>query len=325
MTTGSWVERPAVAALTRSVRELSMWADRKGRLQRLVRPLARRLRRALIRLGNPAAPYPIGGFEIDLPLSHPLPQYREAYPLYDTAVGRLARVVWDARPGSSVIDIGANVGDTAAVIRSASQAPLLCIEGSAEFAPLLVKNAARLGPAVYVETVFVGPKRATIRAHVNSARGTASLEQATDGSSVEIETLDEILRRNPALPGPGLVKVDTDGFDCPIIEGSLEFWEKHRPVLFFEYDPDYYPEWDPRPMFEGLRAIGYERALAYENVGEFAGSVPLSDPILLDELHIRYQGCAHVRYADLCLFHRDHGAVGEAFRRAELVAARRRR
>ena len=95
-------------------------------------------------------------------------------------------------------------------------------------------------------------------------------------------------------------------------------WSSWRPVLFFEYVPDYYPEWSPLPMFDGLLAAGYDRAIVYDQYGELLASVPLSDRTLLVDLHTYYSG----RYADLCLFHRDDRELGSAFGAQERAAAR---
>lgn len=306
-----------------AVRALSVWASGPGLLRTTLRPLSTQMRQALVRAGDPTVSYLVGRFEIELPLSHELPRYRSIHPLYDTALGRLAKLLALAYPDRSVIDVGANVGDTAATIRTESAAPLLCIEGSKAFFPLLERNAALLGRDVFLEHTLIGPERASISGMVQVQRGTAAVVPDDSGAVLQMEPLEDVVRRHPTLPQPKLLKIDTDGYDCPIVEGSVELWRRAQPVLFFEFDPDFYPGWDPRPMFEALKAIGYERALVYENTGEYAGSVPLSDLTLVDELHQRYRGWNHERYADLCLFHAVDRALGEQFRIEELRTARR--
>jgi tRNA G46 methylase TrmB len=79
---------------------------------------------------------------IKLPPGHELPEYREVYPKYDTFLGKLARIL---PPGSTVIDIGANVGDLlASMITQNKELNFLCIEPDSLFFEYLVSNSKRL-------------------------------------------------------------------------------------------------------------------------------------------------------------------------------------
>lgn len=307
---------PLRTRLATATRAAGLWAARPVVLRAAVRPLLRAARRALVRAGDPSLPYRIGRVEIVVPLSHDLPFIQAAHPLYDAALARLAAAVWAARPGSSAIDIGANVGDTAAAIRSASPAPILAIEGHPGYAAILRANAARIGDVMVEETLVAA---ATGKAP-GAWRLTAGTGRFANGEgSTAAERLGDIVARHPELPPPALVKIDTDGFDCPIVETGMDLWARWRPALFFEYVPDYYDAgWSPLPMFEGLRSAGYERVLVYDQFGEYLASMPLGDRILLGELHTFYSG----RYADFCLWHAQDRDAGEAFRRGEEAAAR---
>ena len=57
------------------------------------------------------------------PHGHWFPHYREN-------LGRLAAAVERKYPGRGFIDVGANAGDNAAIVRAHSSLPILCIEGS---------------------------------------------------------------------------------------------------------------------------------------------------------------------------------------------------
>jgi len=267
----------------------------------LVGGVCSRLRRMVVATADPLVRFKIGRFELLLPLAHRLPLYRRAHPLYDAAIGRLAALVHEKYPPAFVVDIGANVGDTAAIIRSESPAPLLCIEGDERFFALLEQNARGLGPAVHLEKALVGGAADTVTGSLQSRNGTARVVSSGSGS-ITLITLEQILDRNPNLRPLGLVKIDTDGFDCPIVESNLGLWEKLGPVLFFEYDPAFYPGWDPLPMWEGLARAGYEQVLVLENTGEYTLTVNLHDRLSLEDLHARYMGWSHGRYADVAVF-----------------------
>jgi hypothetical protein len=184
--------------------------------------------------------------------------------------------------------VGANVGDTAALVRAETDVPILCIEGDERFFALLERNAARIG-SVELEHAFV---EAPARGRIVREAGTARIVEGDDALSAK--PLARILEEHPRFVRPALVKLDTDGMDVPIIEANLELLARLRPVLFFEYDPHL----GAGPaIFDRLREAGYARAEWYENTGKLAATVPLPE-----HLHDAYVGHGGARYADVCVF-----------------------
>jgi FkbM family methyltransferase len=239
-------------------------------------------RRLLVRLGDPTVRYRVGGIDLELPLSHELPFYRHDHPLYDARIGALAREL-----GGPVVDVGANVGDTAAAIRSESAVPVLCVEGDDRFFSLLERNAARLGD-VELERVFVeAPERGRVQ------RGSGTARIVAGDAELPAKPLGRILDEHPRFARPALLKLDTDGMDVPILLANLDLLERLRPVLFFEYDP--YLGAAPE-IFERLCEAGYGVAEWFENTGEPAGIVELPG-----HLHDRFVGHSGRRYADVCI------------------------
>jgi len=250
-------------------------------------------RRLLIRFRDPFVRYPIEGVELLLPLSHELPFYRKDHPRYNEAVGRIA-----AQLGGPVVDVGANVGDTAAAIRALTDVPILCVEGDERFFRLLERNARWLDPPPELERAFV---EAPARGQVEAARGTARV--VAGGDELPSKPLASILEEHPRFAEPALLKLDTDGLDVPILLANLELLARLRPVLFFEYDPHLGAE---PVVFERLRDVGYRRAHVYENTGEFVRSVELGK----DDVHSPYVGHGGARYADVCAFTDDREGLG---------------
>jgi FkbM family methyltransferase len=239
-------------------------------------------RRLLVRLGDPTVRYRVGGVDLELPLSHELPFYRHDHPLYDERIGVLAREL-----GGPVVDVGANVGDTAALVRAESDVPILCVEGDERFFSFLERNAARLGD-VELERAFV---EAPVRGRVERGAGTARIVAGRD--DLPAKPLARILDEHPRFARPALLKLDTDGLDVPILLANLELLERLRPVLFFEYDPHL----GASPgIFEGLAEAGYRTAEWFENTGEPAGVLELPA-----HLHDRFVDLAGARYADVCV------------------------
>src|SRR6516225_4669060 len=83
----------------------------------------------------------IAGFRLRMPATHPLPHYFSIFPHFNRNLGRIGKAVHRKYPSMSAIDIGANVGDSVAIMRSQSHFPILCIEGSPGYFELLRRNA----------------------------------------------------------------------------------------------------------------------------------------------------------------------------------------
>lgn len=294
----------------------SLWSERRGLVPAALRWPLRAARQAAVRARDPLVPYRHAGFTLWLPLSHQLPYYRLWFPEYDLALGRLAAAVAALHPAGSVVDIGANVGDSAAVIRSGCSLPLLCIEGDSRFFALLQRNAEALGPGVRLLQALVGDGAASAQVSLSSSLGTARL---VPGGEARLESLEAILERE-RLANPVLVKIDTDGYDCRIVAANLALFARHHPTLFFEYDPAFYPEdFDALGFFRGLAQAGYDRLLVYENTGDFLLSLSLSDEDALRDLHEHYRARKSLRYADLCVFSRADAELARSFHESELA------
>src|SRR5258706_13989898 len=97
----------------------------------------------------------IGRFRLLLPADHRLDEYQRTWLRYDTALGYLARTVFRKYADSCAIDIGANVGDSAALIRSHADVRVLCVEGNPAFSQCLEHNASEIG-GLELQTCFVG-------------------------------------------------------------------------------------------------------------------------------------------------------------------------
>ncbi len=272
-------------------------------------------------LGDVDVQYRIGQYEIDIPSSHALPFYQHAFPLYDTAIGRLAELVSKKYLSSSIIDVGANVGDTAAAIRSRTTAPILCIEGNPAFSRLLDSNVLKLGKDIFVERTMIGPSSGKAPGKVISENGTAHIAPATSGEdAIDFSTLTDVLARHIHLLPPRLLKIDTDGYDVPILLGSADVLRASQPVVFFEFCPDYYDELHTERVWELLTSLGYERAIELCNTGEYEGEMDIRSGTSRRDLRLRYLGSGVHRYADIAVFSVSDFDISEAFRLGEAEA-----
>jgi len=86
--------------------------------------------------------YKIGEIEILLPSDHLLPSYQKKHRTYDRFLYYLVSSLED---DSSVIDVGANIGDTVcSMIQSNSHLNYYCIEGDNYFYSYLLKNIKKI-------------------------------------------------------------------------------------------------------------------------------------------------------------------------------------
>ena len=295
------------------------------------RPLARvaldglrALRRVVIALfGDPGVTYDLDGTTLLLPLSHELPLIRRRLPDYSRNLARIAAALAAKHPGMTMVDIGANVGDTVAIVRRLARFPILCIDGDPVFYALLVENTRALDD-VRLANAYIGESSTTLHATAGRQGGTGGMTADPAGTAtIKTRSLASVLADDPAFRAPTLVKIDTDGFDTRIVKGAIDFLAATRPVLFMEYDPHLFAANDPDgfSVFAQLREAGYSDALFFENTGPFLMRVRLDDTETLEDLHAHYSGRGGREYCDVCVFPPAEADVMQVVRHQELRAA----
>lgn len=262
------------------------------------------LRRTIARGWDPLVTYELEGRKLLLPLSHNLPVARKQSPEYGKNLGRIAAAICAKYRDATAIDIGANIGDSVAIIRAHCAMAILCIEADARFMRILERNLASLGEGIELFEGFVAAETRRVGGAIQSGEGTARLDRSNRSASVEATSLAEILERRPKFRSAKLLKIDTDGFDIPILRGTAPVLAAARPVLFFEYDP-HFIELNYEDGLRGLaelRPLGYAHVLVYDNLGDLLLATELANAELLQDLHAYYSGREAQRYMDLCIF-----------------------
>ena len=277
-----------------------------------------RLRRMRLRSSDPAVEYRLGDVRLQLPLSHDLPLYRRSLPHYSLNLGRIAWQVNEKYRDLTMIDVGANVGDSAAIVRMHCDIPILCIEGEERFFRYLAANAHALR-GLEIECAFIGAE-GDKPVGVEMERGTARVvlgPEATVG--LTMRTLSEVVQRHPRFAAAKLLKIDAEGFDCKIISSESKLLSLTRPILFFEYQPvlSQRAHYDSFLVFSKLLSMGYSRQIVYEATGEYRMEVDLDNNRALEDLH-HYYGTTKRGYCDLVAFHADDADVAQAVRTSEL-------
>ena len=266
-------------------------------------------------------PFELDGFPLLLPPDTQLPHIKKHFPEYGTNIGRLARTAAAELPNLTILDIGANVGDTLATLRRFTHAPILCIEGCDAYLPLL-RHPRPLFQNVELEPAFIG--NAPVPAQLTIERGTAFMTPTPNAPAIPTRPLDQILAAHPRFANAPLWKLDTDGWDAFILQHSAPLLARLRPILYFEYDPHFFtgPLADSPAIFETLRSLDYHDLLFWENTGDILLRTDLAQRNLLEDLHASITGRATARYYDIAAFPKEHSNLATKQRHEELTLFR---
>ena len=213
--------------------------------------------------------YRYGEFSILLPFNHRLPEYQRVHPKYDRFLPHLGQHL---PPGSTVIDIGANVGDTlAGMVEKNPALSFVCIEPDGEFFDYLVGNIERIKtvrPQLDALSVQSLVGRAVSGASLVGVGGTKHAVIDDKVGSIKSRTLDEILADPPGVSNIRLLKSDVDGFDYDVLDASSSVIDQHGPMIFFECDCESdRQKVGYRKTLSSLESRGYADWTVFDNFG----------------------------------------------------------
>ena len=186
--------------------------------------------------------YPIGNYNISLTDDHKLPEILCANPFYDRYYSFILDYFKRKTQRDWVVDIGANVGDTAAYIATHINNPILCVEGAEVYIPHLRHNAKLIGNQVRLIEKFVSiPAIESRKMEYHGGAGTGVLTINSDNASSKMTVaedrfikIDDIIKQAESTgDSVGLIKTDTDGLDAYIVK---ELIEKTDSIIFYECD-----------------------------------------------------------------------------------------
>lgn len=253
-------------------------------------------------------------------MSHCLPRILAYCPGYHQNLRLIAARLTKETHRVVALDIGANIGDTALILRRGGCGPILCIEADPFFFELLVQNTRSLDEVSYLNS-FISASTESLAGELRASDGTARIIEKANGRTLGV-TMTEAIRTWPYCEQINLVKIDTDGHDLEVIRGGLSFFKRVQPVIYFEYDPSLLPDQKKESsptIFEELRDIGYQTALIFDNIGLFMRSIHVGDCKQIEELHhyLRIKQPGRF-YADICVFHNSHSELAECVRQDAL-------
>ena len=172
----------------------------------------------------------INNFLLILPPKHLFSLYKKKYKNYDKFLVNLTKKL---KKKDSLIDIGANVGDTLfQIIQKKSKFNYFCIEGDKFFYSYLEKNVMNLPnhlkKKIKIIQEIVGKN---LLGKLTGSGGTKSFEY--DKLGKKSKSLNEIVE-NYKIKKIKIIKIDVDGYDFNVINSGFKIIKKYKPVIYFE-------------------------------------------------------------------------------------------
>jgi len=217
--------------------------------------------------------YRYRNFSIRLPADHLLPFYQSMHGTYDKFLPHLVRYL---QPEATVIDVGANCGDTLASMYDANdRLSYICVEPDEVFFGYLRENVRRMrssnpGASIRLYQALVG--KGLSKAALEGSGGTKHAVQV-DGSLPAARAIDSVTLDDLVLPmQPGrleLLKSDVDGFDFDVLDSAVRLIAEHRPIIFFEcHFGDLHQKRGYQKTIAALQSSGYRAWTVFDNYGD---------------------------------------------------------
>jgi FkbM family methyltransferase len=253
----------------------------------------------------------VQGVRLVLPWSHRLPDYAGPGSPYGQNLVELARLLAKAAPPLTVLDVGANVGDSALQILNAADGRVLCIEADTYYLDFLHRNVDNDDRITVVESLLAVDEAAAATTAVRTG-GTTRFVRGAESDAMASISPARLRDTHPDFAQLRLVKSDTDGYDVALVPAIAEAWSEARPVLFFEYDPylTRIAGYDPLEVWRRLEALGYLEAAVWTHAGTAVGRMTTAEAAarsrVLDDFPARRPN--RRTYWDVALAHQDDDA-----------------
>jgi len=267
--------------------------------------------------------FELHGYELAVPSRHVLLRYHAPggdgfQPYREQGLIQVVSALQQLHRRGVAVDIGANVGDTLAIIARYSALDVLCVEPSDYFLPYLRHNIARhFADRARVLDWFITARDDEPGRALYHWGGTA---RPVDGPYSENGTVAPIGRLVGEAGDISLLKIDTDGADLAIIEGCLEAQAPTFPI-YFELE---IPTADRREarascaraqrFFSRMADAGYRQAFVWDDPGRFYGRIDLSADMTVKNLLNYLTRLRHrpIWGFDICLTHNGDSVMTEA-------------
>jgi FkbM family methyltransferase len=248
----------------------------------------------------------VGNYYIKHKFSHNLPKFLINHRYYNINMVKVAETISKKYKDLTIIDVGANIGDSVALIKTFIEVPILSIEGNGEYYELLKENTKKFKNIKLIKTM-VDERRHTGRGEITNINGTGLIEVDKTSDTISFDKIDNLLRLNKKYAKSKFIKIDTDGYDGKVIRGSTVYIKKQKPIIFFEYSPILLESAGDsgEEIISFLKDRDYKYLLIYMNTGEFLCSTQTTNTRLLGQLTHYLKDMNMRAYYDICAFTED--------------------
>ena len=289
-------------------------------MKQLLKPLKHSVSRLLGRVGYSVRKLPpkprktskvtkimLGGKSIKMHSGNPLCFEYKNYPQLNAHIGSVAALVQRQFPGAWAVDVGANVGDTLAILKGQASMPVICVEGDPICYELLEENAQQFKEVFLVKT-FLSDKPGQSKVVLDKAGWNTTLtpvKTESSGQNLQFRTLDEVVQALSRQATIKLLKVDAEGYDMRILRGAASILERHKPVINFELN-----RYNIEPLgesvgdfFDYLVSLEYLNFILNDPLGGLICSINESNKAIWEDLY-RYSYLGRPIYFDVWGFHK---------------------
>jgi FkbM family methyltransferase len=196
-----------------------------------------------------------------------MPGGRRLYEVFYTAykrafeAGHLEHLRTYVRPGTTVIDVGANIGFFTLLFADwvDGDGRVIALEPEDINYARLKKAIARNGVGGRVETAMVAAAESSGSSHLAlNPQHPGDHRLAENGTPVAVLSLDDLLAKR-GWPEVSLIKIDVQGAEQRVIAGARETITRFHPALFVEVDDGTLRAMgsDAKSLLAGLDGLGY--------------------------------------------------------------------
>lgn len=249
------------------------------------------------------------GHDLLMPIEHPLGPIQELFPNYNRPLALTARALVERNtsdPHLVVVDVGANIGETVAIIEETCPGVgyYLCIEADRDLADLCETNF-RGNDRVRVEQCLIGENEgvgAWLERDGRSNPATRLTSPSNTASYDRIVRLDTAAAHFAASQDAlDLIKIDTEGYDFSVLRSATRLLQQYQPALYFEWFPKLLSGFDEKPSagFEQIMRLGYDYYAFFTNQGNYYCSSDAPDATVLRDLEAVTLRRGSIKYFDV--------------------------
>jgi FkbM family methyltransferase len=263
----------------------------------------------------------VGNYNILMPGNNPQISLYKYYPTSNTQLARLTEIILKKYSDATMIDVGANVGDTIAVVKTKIEIPIIAIEGDDASFSFLQKNATQFNDIELIQQ-FLGEEEKEIQVTIDKKGWNNTIIPSNSGEiKMYIKKLDDVLNdKKYSERNLKLLKIDTEGFDTIILRGSKKIIENHKPIIYIEYNGENMKKIgeDGFTTIMQLKEFGYDSIHIYDCINNLIMVTNLSNESIIKQLHSYTQmNGSMIPYFDLCIFHNSDKDVSSTFEESE--------